>query len=122
LWILVILWIASRPKTAFFPTGMKTILGLPREFVQYPYHFGAFFILAVLFRRYLSRTEKAGKNWRAATFSLIGCAVVSIVSEVLQIYVPSRTPALRDLAVDQSGATFAVTLMRRFGTKLFRLE
>jgi VanZ family protein len=99
---------------------MKTILRVPREFLQYPYHFGAFFILAVLFRRCLSWREKAG-DWRAATISLIGCAVVSIVSEVLQMYVPTRTPALRDLAVDQSGATLAVTLMRRFSTKLFRL-
>jgi VanZ like family len=121
LWILVILWVASRPKTTFFPTDVKTILGIPREFLQYPYHFGAFFILAILFRRCLSRPNEGRGGWRTAAFSLIGCAAVSAASELLQFYVPTRTPAMRDLAVDQSGAMFAVTVMRHFSEKIFRL-
>jgi hypothetical protein len=120
-WIAVILWIATRPKTAFFPAGVKTFLGMPREWIQYPYHFGAFFILAVLFRRCLSRPDNARQGWSAATFSLVGCAAVSILSELLQFYVPTRTPAVRDIAVDQSGAMLGLTLMRNFAGKLFRL-
>ena len=54
LWIAMILWVAAQPKTSFFPSEVKTFLGMPREWLQYPYHFGVFFILAFLFRRCLS--------------------------------------------------------------------
>jgi hypothetical protein len=121
LWIALILWVASRPKATFFPAEMKTILGLPRELLQYPYHFGAFFILAVLFRRCLPPTLHSLSGWKTAVFPLVGCAAVSLCSELIQLYVPTRTPAVRDLAVDQSGAVIAVTLMRHFSDKFFRL-
>jgi VanZ family protein len=121
LWIAIIFWVASRPKATFFPTEMKTFLGMPREFLQYPYHFGAFFILAVLFRRCLPPALHHLGGWKTAVFPLVGCAAVSLCSELLQLYVPTRTPAVRDLAVDQSGAVLAVTVMRHFSEKFFRL-
>jgi hypothetical protein len=121
IWIVFILWVATRPKTTFFAPDVKTFLGMPREWLQYPYHFGAFFILAILFRRCFSEGAKRIQGWRVAAFSLVGCATVSVTSELLQIYVPTRSPALRDLAVDQSGAMLALTLMRNFAGKLFRL-
>jgi VanZ family protein len=121
LWIAIILWVASRPKATFFPTGMKVILGVPREFLQYPYHFGAFFVLAILFRRCLSPAIQSLNGWKYAVVPLAGCAAVSFCSELLQLYVPTRTPAVRDLAVDQSGAVVAITLMRQFSEKFFRV-
>jgi VanZ like family len=121
LWISIILWVASRPKTTFFSTDMKTILGMPREVLQYPYHFGAFFILAILFRRCLSQPKRGREDGKTIAFLLIGCATVSMVSELLQFYVPTRSPAMRDLAVDQSGAIFAVAVMRHFSEKIFPL-
>jgi hypothetical protein len=121
LWIALILWVASRPKATFFPGEVKTLLGVPRELLQYPYHFGAFFILAVFFRRCLTPTFQALEQWKISVLSLIGCAAVSLVSELLQLYVPTRTPALRDLFVDQSGALTAVTLMRHFSERVLRL-
>lgn len=120
-WIALILWVATRPKATFFPAQMKTIFGMPREFLQYPYHFGAYFVLALLFRRCLSRASAVLEAWPSVAILLLGCAAVSCGSELLQIYVPTRTPAIRDLAVDQSGAVLAVTLMRRFPEKFFRL-
>lgn len=120
LWIAVILWVASRPKTSFFSGEMKTILGIPREFLQYPYHFGAFFILAVLLRRCVAPAIHSSGHWKITIFPLLGCAAVSLCSELLQLYVPTRSPAVRDLAVDQSGAVTAVTLMRHFSGRFFR--
>lgn len=121
LWIAIILWVASRPKATFFPAEMKTILGMPREFLQYPYHFGAFFTLAILFRRCLLPVIHGLDGWKIAAFPLVGCVVVSLCSELLQLYVPTRTPAVRDLAIDQSGALIAVTLMRHFSERFFRI-
>jgi hypothetical protein len=121
LWIAIILWVASRPKATFLPTDMKSILGMPRELLQYPYHFGAFFVLAILFRRCVTPAMHGLGGWKIAVLPLVGCAAVSVCSELLQLYVPTRTPAVRDLAVDQSGAVLAVTLMRHFPGKFFRL-
>jgi VanZ family protein len=100
---------------------MKTFLGMPREWLQYPYHFGAYFILALLFRRCFSPLTGVRRDWRPAALSLMGCAAVSVASELIQFYVPTRTPAVRDIAVDQSGAMLGLTLMRIFTDKLFRL-
>lgn len=120
LWIGMILWVASRPKTALFPSDMKTFLGMPREWLQYPYHVGAFFILAILFRRCLLTPTNPLSGCKPLVFSLLGCAVVSLCSEWLQFYVPTRTPAVRDLALDQSGALFGITMMRQFSHKVRR--
>jgi hypothetical protein len=113
-WVGIILWIASRPKAAFFSADVKMILGMPRDWLQYPYHFGVFFILAILFRRCLSPTANHLAMAKTAGLSILGCALVSVCSEGLQFYVPARTPAIRDLVLDQSGTLFAITLMRHF--------
>jgi VanZ family protein len=111
----MILWVASRPKTSFFSAGVKTIFGLPREWLQYPYHFTAFLVLAILFNRCISAQPHNPRGYKPVIFSLLGCFLVSLCSEGLQFYVPSRTPALRDIALDQSGALLGmVILIRRF--------
>jgi VanZ family protein len=111
-WIGSILWVASLASTTFFPSDMKTFLGFPRHFLQYPYHFGVFFVLAILFWR--SLPAKYVMAWTPIAFSLAGCALVSLCSETLQLYVPTRTFAIRDLAVDQLGAIFGLSVMRHF--------
>jgi VanZ family protein len=91
---------------------MKSFLGLSREWLQYPYHFSAFFILSVLFYGCLS--SSSNRSGRSVVFPLVGCALVSLCSEWLQLYVPTRTPAVRDLMLDQSGAILAVAVVRYF--------
>ena len=120
-WIAIILWIASQPKTSFFPSEVKTFLGMPREWLQYPYHFSVFFILAFLFRRVLTRSTDGLAGYKPVVLSFLGCALVSLCSEGLQFYVPTRTPAVRDLAVDQFAAILGLALMRFVSEKLFRL-
>ena len=120
-WIAIILWIASQPKTSFFPSEVKTFLGMPREWLQYPYHFSVFFILAFLFRRVLTWSTGGLAGYKPVVLSFLGCALVSLCSEGLQFYVPTRTPAVRDLAVDQFAAILGLALMRFVSEKLFRL-
>jgi len=121
LWIGVILWVAAQPKTSFFPSDVKTLLGMPREWLQYPYHFGVFFILALLFRRVIAGTFDSLVGYKPAVLSFLGCALVSLCSEALQFYAPTRTPAVRDLALDQFAALSGLILMRFVSDKLFRL-
>ncbi len=113
LWIGMMLAVASRPKTALLPRDTKVIYGFPRKVIPYLYHVSAFFVLAVLFRRcFSSRSNRPGSHKREI-LSLFGCTLVSVCSEITQFYVPTRTPAVRDLAFDLFGATLAIFLMPR---------
>ncbi len=120
-WIAMILWVAYQPKTSFFPLGVKTFLGMPREWLQYPYHFGVFFILAFFFRRVFTGTTDGPIGYKPAVLSFLGCALVSLCSEGIQFFAPTRTPAVRDLAVDQFAALLGLALMRFVSDKLLRL-
>ncbi|MFQ5904397.1 MAG: VanZ family protein [Candidatus Binatia bacterium] len=113
LWIGLILGIASRPKTVFLDPDTRVIYRIPRVLIPYAYHGSAFFILAILFlRHFLSRSD--GKIARKTeALSLLGSALVSICSELIQLYVPTRTPAFRDLAIDLLGAALGIFFMRR---------
>jgi VanZ family protein len=45
---------------------------------------------------------------------LIGCIVVSISSELIQLFVPTRTPAFADLGLDLLGAVLGTISIRRY--------
>jgi hypothetical protein len=107
IWIAIMLWIASRPTDLFFAPEAKTFFGIPRWFVQYPYHAGASFILAILFRRYFSALG-APTGRQAWLLSLLGVVGVSMACEMMQMYVPTRGASLRDVAVDLCGGALAV--------------
>jgi VanZ family protein len=110
-WTAFILLVSSLPSSFFF--GPRTnVAGMPRRFVQYPYHVGAFLVLAILFLRCLRATDLGERLPRAELLSLLGAVVISICSELTQLWVPTRTPAARDLALDLSGALLGLGLMR----------
>lgn len=113
LWIGIIFWIASRPSSFFFQ-DKKLVFEMPRRFIQYPYHLSAFFILNFLFSRWLFSARAAQTAGKIETMSLIGCVFVSIGSEIIQLFVPTRTPAVTDLGLDLIGALFALLFMRRY--------
>ena len=113
LWIGIIFWIASRPSSFFFQKK-KLVFEMPRRFIQYPYHVSAFFILNFLFSRWLFSARTAQSPRKIEMISLIGCVFVSIGSEIIQLFVPTRTPAVTDLGLDLIGALLALLLARRY--------
>jgi glycopeptide antibiotics resistance protein len=108
LWIAMILWVASRPKAALLRPDTDAIFWIPREILQYLYHLAAFFVLAILSRHSLLFE---GRSPKTSLVSLVVCALVSISSEVIQFYVPTRTPAVRDLFVDSLGAILGIIFL-----------
>ncbi len=112
LWIGLILGVASRPKTVFLAPETIVIYGIPRRFIPYLYHISAFFILATFFFRYFLSRSDTKIAPKSETLSLLGSALVSICSELIQLYVPTRTLAFRDLAVDLFGALLGIIFMR----------
>lgn len=109
-WIVLILWVASRPKTVFLAPETTSIFGIPRPLLQYIYHTGAFFILGTLFFRAWNPFP-GKKNGRTETYSMFGCAVVSVLSELIQFYAPTRSPRITDVVVDLSGSLIGVMLL-----------
>lgn len=117
LWIGVILWIASRPKTTFIPPDKEVIYGFSRKLIPYLYHLSAFFILATLFHRCSLSTNNREGARKSAVLSLLGSLLVSIFSELAQFYEPTRTPALRDLVVDSFGAILGIMCLQNLVPK-----
>jgi VanZ family protein len=62
-------------------------------------HFGQFVVLYVL----LVRGPMRSRPWRAMAV----CAVLALLSEGVQVFVPSRSASLYDVGLDWSGALFA---------------
>jgi VanZ family protein len=118
LWIGMILGVASRPKTAFLSQNTNAILemtsggGIRQRFIQYPYHIGSFFILTILFLRFFLAKSARKDTRKSEILSLLGSALVSICSELIQFYVPTRSPNARDLALDLFGTVLGILLMR----------
>jgi VanZ like family len=112
LWIGIILWVASRPSS-FFLEDKKIIFEMPRRLLQYPYHISAFFILDMLFLRCFLSDSDGEVTRKFEILSLLGCVLVSICSEVIQLFVPTRTASVSDLALDLLGAVLGTIAMRR---------
>lgn len=50
---------------------------------------------------------KPGWSWRWAAVAVIACAIFGSSDEIHQIFVPSRGPSARDVAIDTTGAILA---------------
>lgn len=113
LWIGTILWVAALPKTSPLTPGANSVYGMPKWVLAYSSHISAFFILAILFQRCLLESRDRQTWQRLEAFSVLGCALVAICSELIQLGVPTRTPSVYDLAGDLVGAILGIAVMRR---------
>jgi VanZ family protein len=110
LWIGTIMCIASLPKAAVLRPDAEPMFALPQQLIAFLYHVGAFFILALLFR--FSFEQKSGDLFPSRVIAFIGSATVSIASEVIQFYIPTRTPSVRDLFFDLFGTLLGLFYAR----------
>lgn len=113
LWSGMILWIASRPKAAFFADA-KVIYGMPRRLLQYPYHISAFFVLAILLLLYFLPQGGRQGDRQPEVLAVLGSLFVSGCSELIQFGVPTRTPTMIDLTLDLLGALLGILFVRHF--------
>lgn len=118
-WIGVMLWIASRPETFFFAPDTKVIYGVPRRFIQYPYHVSASFMLTILFVRCFVAFGGMGRR-QALPLAFLAAATVSICCETIQLYVPTRGASLKDLKLDLIGAALGIVVTTRI--YMFRVK
>lgn len=110
-WIAAILFVASRPAEFLLPADAAAAAGIRRDLLQYPYHVTAFFVLAILLLRCAGAPGPSGRA-RAERLTLAGAVLVSLIAELVQFWTPTRTPAVRDLALDLLGTVIAVGTMR----------
>jgi VanZ family protein len=106
-WAALILVVAARPAATLLPDHL-TEPGASRRWIQYPYHVGAFAVLGLLLERCV-RAARSRRSWtRVAGTALLAAAALSALSELIQVWAPTRTPALRDVALDLFGATLGI--------------
>lgn len=85
-----------------------------------PFHYAAYFVLALLLAFALGR---GAYGWRGAGRILLLCLAYGLFDEWHQSLVPGRTADVRDVRNDMIGAMLAVAvlhLMRRSGGRRFR--
>ena len=111
-WTALILIVATRPAASLVNARVTTALGVSRELLQYPYHLGAFFVLAILFVRCFG-----ARGLPSILLCVLGLVVVSAASELLQFSTPTRTPAARDVLLDLVGAAVGIGAMRLVGQR-----
>jgi glycopeptide antibiotics resistance protein len=110
LWIGTIMGIASLPKAAILRPDAEPMFALSQHLIATLYHVGAFFILAILFQ--FSVEKKSGDLFPTWVVAFIGSAVISIISEAIQFYIPTRTPSVRDLSFDLFGTLLGLFYAR----------
>lgn len=112
-WTALILMVATRPAASLVHEDVTTALGVSRDLLQYPYHVGAFFILAILLLRCVG--ESRLPTTRRIVLTVLGALTVSAASELLQAWTPTRAPEARDLVLDLAGAAVGIGVMRLTG-------
>lgn len=111
IWVVAMLFIASRPRDFFLGPQASTLWGVPRGVVQYAYHVGVSFVLAVLAAWGLTAAGLLrGRRTAVAALALI--LIVSITAKALQSRVRTRSPAVRDVVLDLSGALLGLGVLR----------
>lgn len=126
-WIIII-WSASTDPFSSEHTGrvLRSLPWLrllsPLEFdrihvtIRKTAHIAEYAVLCLLFfRSCCSMSNQQSKIFwqsRWALYSLLASATMGFLDEFHQRFVPSRTPTLRDVALDSTGALLAIVLIR----------
>ena len=92
----VIFYLSSKPATAL-PT-----------FPDYLSHLGEYFVLGLLVA--LSFNSSGLVPEKTALFAVLWSTFYGITDEFHQFFVPTRTPSLKDIAMDTLGGIIAVLL------------
>jgi VanZ family protein len=113
LWTLQIFYFSSLPRGSYPKVDDQH---LDTSYLQYVYHFGQYFCLALLLYRaklHSALPAKTAEHIRQMPKrTLVIIAVVALVDELIQIPVPTRTFTLRDVMADVAGGGFALLLMQ----------
>jgi VanZ family protein len=115
-WTALILIVATLPAAAIVSVDLSEALGVPRGLLQYPYHLTVFLVLAMLLLRSVTRFGMPTR--RAVLVTMLATATVSVASELLQLWTPTRTPAAADVVLDLAGAAIGIRLVRLTGMTL----
>ena len=93
----LIFWQSSKPS-----------LGLPSFFPHFDklLHFSAYYVMAILAARALTREKPGISKIRVYMFAIGFCVLFGISDEIHQSFVPGRTPSFWDVAADALGSWF----------------
>lgn len=95
----VIFFLSAQPTLPDLPHVEPGGLALPPGKVA---HVAVYAVLAALLALGLAADRKPG--WRAFLLAFVGATLYGVTDELHQSFVPSRTPAWTDVALDSAGA------------------
>ena len=117
-WLLPVLWTLQIFYFSLLPRGSYPNIDdqhLGTSYLQYAYHFGQFFCLALLLYRSVLRSA-VSKTPRPRSYALkhafLAIAIIAFLDELIQIPVPARKFAVPDVLADMAGGCFGLLLMQ----------
>jgi VanZ family protein len=125
-WLLPFLWTVQIFYFSLLPRGLYPRIGnanFDTHYLQYIYHSCQFFCLSLLVYRaflYSSWPRNQDFNRRALAYAVLALLLtVALLDESIQIFVPTRSFTVRDLAADIFGGAAGVLLMHVTRRKVF---
>jgi VanZ family protein len=115
------IWLPALAQMAaiFVASSLSQLPSLPGGLTNHTGHFVGYALLGALLLRALAHARWSGVTRYTAILAWLGSVAYGITDEMHQAFVPTRTPALDDLAADAIGAAVgigAVLLWRRAAT------
>lgn len=118
-WLLPILWTLQIFYFSLLPRGSYPQINdqhFDTGYLQYLYHFGQFFCLSLLLYRAILCSSVSAKTPAPRSHllkhALLAIAIIAFLDELIQILVPTRRFALRDLMADVVGGSFGLLIMQ----------
>jgi VanZ family protein len=118
------LWIwgpaVAQMAAIFTASSFSRLPSLPGGLTNHTGHFIGYALLGALLVRALAQASWSGVTRRAMTLAWLGSVGYGITDEWHQSFVPTRTPALDDLAADALGAAAGIAIVllwRRFASR-----
>ena len=104
---MALIWALSAQSDLFVAVSSQL-----RDILAWVAHFSEFAILAALLWQALHKTGRLDEQTVLAA-AFFGAALFAAIDEIHQVFVPGRTPDVRDLLVDVAGILAALAVIRR---------
>ena len=110
-WLLPLGWMALIWTLSAQPELLVVVSSRLRDMLAWVAHFSEFAVLAV-FLWLATRKTIAIDEQAVLGVAFFGTALFAVVDELHQVFVPGRTPDVRDLLVDLAGILLALAVIR----------
>jgi VanZ family protein len=111
-WLPTVIWMAIIFSFSQHPSIQASSTSILDFIIKKMAHFWEYFILSTLLAYSLTKSTSASRR-RTTLLAIVISIVYALTDEFHQSFVPGRTPAMRDIIIDITGALSAQIVILR---------